>query len=379
MLFRSKNGQFSWQMGSLKPIDAAVLQAAGNNPWLGVKVENEPELPRKAVLATPLAMVAGTALALDCSGCIGANQLDPGLLAGYVKAQSLAKVATSGSYADLQGTPDLSPYAKINTLAKVAVSGNYADLAGTPNLGALPKWNELAKVAASGSYGDLADKPDLGVYAKTDALAAVAFTGKFADLNGVPTLAKLGTTCGTGLVVQGLNTDGSLKCVNGGGKVTADMLPPDGLDEVSNGLLYDQFTDTATGTANNPIKDNNPTGTSDLITFPDIGIAQSLSISVDISNSKTQSLVLTVYDPNNVAYVLCGGKDSQGNANPTCGSGGNFKATFPTPAKIASGDIGTWVGKNPAGKWYLNVIDTDFLNNGTDGQVNSWSISMLTI
>ena len=52
-------------------------------------------------------------------------------------AASLNQVATSGSYADLTGTP---------TLANIATSGLYADLSGAP---------DLSDVATSGAYACL--------------------------------------------------------------------------------------------------------------------------------------------------------------------------------------------------------------------------------
>ena len=55
---------------------------------------------------------------------------------------------------------------------------------------------------------------------------AVAKSGNYGDLQGLPTLAKLGTTCGSGLVVKGLKADGSLECVAGlvGGKCAAGQV-----------------------------------------------------------------------------------------------------------------------------------------------------------
>lgn len=56
----------------------------------------------------------------------------------------LARVAKSGNYNDLSGTPVLAP---------VATSGAYSDLEGTP---------ELAAVATSGDYEDLDNTPTVG-------------------------------------------------------------------------------------------------------------------------------------------------------------------------------------------------------------------------
>jgi len=64
---------------------------------------------------------------------------------GFVSAGELARVATTGQYSDLSGTPEL---------AAVATSGAYSDLSGKP---------VLAAVATSGSYTDLLDTPTLPI------------------------------------------------------------------------------------------------------------------------------------------------------------------------------------------------------------------------
>jgi subtilisin-like proprotein convertase family protein len=110
-------------------------------------------------------------------------------------------------------------------------------------------------------------------------------------------------------------------------------------------------------------------GVSDTLDFPDIGLAQKLSINVDLTNSKVNTLVVSVFDPNGKEYVL----------HQKSGSGTALKTSYPDPTKVVSGDLGAWAGKNPMGKWYIVVIDTDYLNNTTDGQINSWSISLSSV
>ena len=328
-----KGGVFSQTLGASKPLTPQTLAGLGS-AWLGVQVASDPELPRKSLHSVAFALRAG---ALDCSGCLTAEQLDPGVLAPYAKTANLAKVAVSGQFADLQGGPDLAPYAKTASLAKVALSGQFADLAGSP---------------------------DLGVYAKTASLADVAKTGNFADLKGIPVAAKLGASCGTGLVIKGLKADGSYECVAG---VDPSALPPDGLNELSNNLLTNQFTDIhASTTTPVDIPDNNPVGVSDSILVPDLGQAQKLTISVDLSNSDISKVKVVAYDPANVQYVLYDGG----------ATGTSLKGTWPVPDKTVSGDLTTWIGKNPKGKWSLTVIDTAFLKNGLDGKLNSWKITV---
>lgn len=81
------------------------------------------------------------------------------LAVSCAQSGDLAKVATSGSYADLSGTP---------TLSTVATSGRYADLTGTPSLSA---------VATSGNYSDLTGRPEL---------SPLASSGQYSDLVGAP-------------------------------------------------------------------------------------------------------------------------------------------------------------------------------------------------
>jgi len=82
-----------------------------------------------------------------------------------IGTQSLANVATSGSYTDLSNKP---------TLASVATSGSYTDLSNRPT---------LASVATSGSYTDLSNKPTIP---QLPTLASVATSGSYKDLSNKP-------------------------------------------------------------------------------------------------------------------------------------------------------------------------------------------------
>jgi subtilisin-like proprotein convertase family protein len=352
-------GRFRSALGAkvALPVDALAPQGVAAERWLGVQVGNDPELARAPLRAVAFARSAEVAQALACSGCITATQLDPNVLKDFAKASDLAAYLKSS---------DADGFAKTAGLAKVATSGSYADLAGSPDLGVYAKTAGLAKVATSGSYADLAGTPDLGVYVKASGLANVATTGSYTDLANLPKLAKLGTACGTGLVVQGLAADGSLQCVKG---ADGSSLPADGLAAVSNGLLTNQFTDKVASAAPVPLLDNNPTGVSDAIMVPDLGTAQAFSVTLDIANSDISTLKVTLFDPTNAAYVLFDGG----------GKGNALKGSWPSPDKTVSGDLGAWVGKNPKGKWLLQVVDLGFLNNAKDGQINSWSVNIGTL
>ena len=155
--------------------------------------------PRQRVLAVPYAIEAGDAQRLggiEASEFMTATEAD----ADFARKAELAPVATSGSYGDLAGAPDLGGYALTSDLAPVCISGSYEDLAGAPDLSALVTSEALAAVALSGSYGDLTDAPDLATYVLADALAVVALSGHYADLVGLPDLSVYALASGLAVV-----------------------------------------------------------------------------------------------------------------------------------------------------------------------------------
>ena len=120
------------------------------------------------------------------------------------------------------------------------------------------------------------------------------------------------------------------------------------------------------------IPDNNPLGASDTIAFPDVGLAQVLTVAVNIQNSDVSTLKVSLFDPANNEYLLCSGS--------TCGKKGDaINTTYPTLTKTQSGDLTTWTGKNPKGNWYIKVVDAAFLNNQNDGAIVSWSVATQTL
>lgn len=88
-------------LGVTQPLDPETVSGA-SEVWIGIKVEGDPELPRRQVVSVPFALVAGhsqssdEAAGLSCSGCVTAGHLAPGVLAA---------VATSGSWSDLADVP----------------------------------------------------------------------------------------------------------------------------------------------------------------------------------------------------------------------------------------------------------------------------------
>ena len=316
-----KNGQFTWVLGSKAPIDAATAAKA---KWFGLAVEKDPELPRTAILSAFNALRAGVAESIECSGCISAAAIAPAALASYAKTADLAAVAKSGQFKDLIGGPDLSGYAK------------------TSDLSAYAKASDLSSYAKT---SDLAD------YVKASSLAKVAGTGQYADLAGLPVLAKVGTACGSGLVVKGLKVDGSLECAAGGDAVLAGAF--------TNKLNDNYVNDTVT-----PIPDAKPQGTSVSVIVPDIGAVESVSVGVDVANSDISKLKLQLLDPAGTTHLLYnGGK-----------TGTALKTLFPTDTPLAVGNLDAWINKSPKGTWHLIAIDTAGAGTGNDGTINSFSV-----
>ncbi len=190
-------------------------------------------------------------------------------------------------------------------------------------------------------------------------VTAKSLAGDGAKITGVVPPAA---SCGPGQVVLGVANDGKLLCgANSGGG--------SGLEAASGGMLTTAFAEPiASKTTPKAIEDNNPIGMFDEIIVPDIGPAKKLIISVNLSNSNINGIKVVLYDPANAAYVL---HDHSGNAKTLVGN-------YPSPDKTVSGDLSKWIGKNPKGKWRLRIIDDKFLNNGKDGQLNSWSVNLLS-
>ncbi len=331
----AKGGQISYQMGSKSPLSAAGLNTA--TAFLGIQIGSDPELPRQPLGASLFALRAAVAEGLDCSGCLKGAMLDSAVLQPYAK------------------TTDLGAYAKATDLSGYAKTADLGVYAKSSDLGAYAQTATLAKVAQSGLYADLKSPP---------VLADVAKTGSYGDLLNLPVLAKVGTACGTGLVLNGFKADGSADC--GALKVAADYI-----DEISNGLIWNQFVDGTSGTADVGIPDGKGAGVSDSLLFPDIGSAQALWVDVALSNSDVSKITIELYAPNSATpYILySGGK-----------AGTGFKVSFNKDTALVSGDMNKdWIGKNIAGTWSITVKDpNDNVSTTNDGKFN-WAVNIQTL
>ncbi len=327
-------GRFIHVIGVAKPLDKKVLAGLAT-PFIGVRIGLDPELPRRPLHSVAWALVAQH---LSCTGCISGAQISSAAI-------SADKVGFTYAGAKTKGGP-----------AEKALS---LQCTGCVNVDAL-KFDKDVDLGGQA----LKAKKLAAVSVAATTVAAANFIGDGSKLTGIQTVS--GSCKKQGEVVKGIQADGTLLCVPA---MDAKGLPAGGLDEISNGLLNNQFVDTANSTVKMPIPDNNPIGASSKLAVPDWGKAEKITISVDISNSDVSKLKLQLFDPKGGSYVLYEG----------AAKGKTLKGTWPEPNKLIKGDLSGWNGVNPKGVWQLKVVDTGFTNNGNDGQLNSWSIKVHTL
>ncbi len=340
-------GRFSHALGSATPLDLAKV-AALKEQWLGMKVASDPELPRQRLHGSLMALVATEAGKVSCAGCIGSDHLANGGVAAAKVGFNYAGSATKGGAA-----------------ADVECSGcvNVSDL----------KFDGDVDLAGN-SF-----KAKNGTFSGT--VAAAEFVGDGSKLTGLKTPA--GECKVAGEVVKGINADGSLKCV---ASLDPAALPKDGLNEISNNLLSNQFDDVIVGQSGIKIPDNTGSEANATLDFPDIGTTQDFEIYVEVSNTDLSTLSLTVLPPDDkkTGWVLCdpcGEKDKK-----------DYKVTFNSQNKPKSGDLLKWIGANPKGLWNLKALDTAFCivqapgnagicdpANKVDGTIVKWHVKIKTL
>ena len=329
--------------------------------WLGIEVEDQDEYPLiklTSVLYSVRSKYADTASALSCTGCLTEEML------GF----------TPLTEADITG----GDLAVDGTVSAAMFIGDGSGLTGitSPQGECAAGWF-VAGIDGDGSLMCL----EAGSVVSVDGLGGGTIAGDVVvagglTVNGAGVCTEDGN-CGDTLA-QLLCQEDELAVWNGDMWACSafsdifdpGLLPGDALNEVSNDLLFNQFVDTYTSPgAPVAIPDNNPTGVSDEIELPDAGTAQELTVSINISNSDLSTVKVVLFDPQNTEYVLY---DKNG-------PGDQFGATYPTPEEPVSGDLTTWVGMNPMGTWRLQVMDTGFKDNETDGLINTWSIQVKTL
>jgi subtilisin-like proprotein convertase family protein len=358
-----ENGVYYALLGAVTPFSATLFEDH-TDMWLGISVENEPELPRIKITSVAYAfqsrsaVTAATALDLQCNGCVNDDML------GFnpVTTDDLAAgdLVVGGSVTAAAFIGDGSGLTGITSPQGTCVDGWF--IAGIGADGALlcqevgPTVTSIDGLTGGTINGDV----EIGGTLTVNGSDVCTM-----DANCGETLAQL--TCEEDQLAV-WNGD-NWSCTDFGDVFDPSMLPADALNEISNNLLYNQFEDAYDSDAVVPITDNNPIGVDDMITVPDNGLAQDLTVTVNISNSDISTLKVVLYDPVNVPYVLY----DQGL------EGDSLVATYPSPDQPVSGDLTAWIDENPVGVWRLEVIDTGWLNNDTDGQVNSWSVNVQTL
>jgi len=367
-----KAGRFSIVLGSGTKLDPAKLKGAAQL-WMGLKVGTDPELPRSAMHSVMFAQRAQVANGVECSGCISGGAVAKGSL-GPASVNFAYAAAADG----IKGGD-----AKVARALKCTGCVSVAHLKFDKDVDLQGRALKAGKITASG------DVVAGGI------IAGKQFVGDGSKLTGIKTPA--GSCTKAGEVVKGINADGSLKCVQA---MDPKALPADGIDEISNGLIANQFVDEIQGAKAMKLRDNNPEGTYATINFPDIGVAQDISVNLNLTNSDTSQLSIFLFPPNAPVlpskkstlltnypvdprvdgkkyphYVLHAKKKAFDPKDKT-----KLVATFPKPHATVAGDIHKdWIGKNIKGEWRLFIVDSGYKTNQTDGQLNSWSIKIQTL
>ena len=353
---KTANGRFSWALGSKTPLDVGALGGLSQH-WLGVKVGSDPELARQPMHATAFALIAGD---VQCVGCL------KGASVGFNYAGS-----------DTKGGP--------------ATKAKDVDCTGCVGVDEM-KFDKSVDLGGNGLTA--AKLTSGGNIIAAGAVAAKEFLGDGSKLTGIVTPSG---KCAGDKVMTGIDAGGLPICVDvqsGGSAAT----------------LSNEFTDALHGKKNIAIPDNDSNGLLDIIDMPAVGLAKKLEIVLEISkepfvddNPKDGK---PDYDPTDLTVLLFPPttKDlpsPRSNivnnflSKPTVdsslfphyvlhqGTGAgtlSLVATFPTTTKPLSGDLTTWVGKDPKGKWRLLILDNkDRTGTSTDGKLVDWAIKVQTV
>ena len=385
-------GSFTQELGAVKTLDVTAL-AALPAQWIGVTVGNEPELPRKPLRATLFALHAGVA-----TSAMSAKSADSAQTADSAKTATTADSAKALACKDCVGAAAIGfNYAGSNTKGGAALKAEALACTGCVTVDQL----KFDKAVNLGSHPLTAAKLiSSGDIQAAGVVAATSFSGDGSKLSGIKMPAG---QCPTGRVVSGIDADGKLQCVIAGGE----------LDSVSGGMMTQHFTDTFIGNKDLDVPDNASDGVLDTIEVPDVGIAEKIEVSIEITRAPfvdvapqdgkpdydPTDLTVLLFPPttkplpaqrNNIVDNFLSKPNVSQEFYPNYvlhqGTGKGILtllATYPAPDKVVFGDLNTWIGQNAKGKWRLLVIDNrDRLDKDgktdvkVDGKLVQWSIKI---
>lgn len=309
-------GVFSIQLGESSSLFAPVdVFASSDDLWLGIAVDGADELPRQSLSAVGFALQARNADRLDGFDA-SATPLPNTLLA----LDSDGKIPLAA----IPASVDISCSGCIDSDSIANGSVALADLAQSGCTdGQVMKWLGAGWACAA---DETADEASL----VAAVLAEVAAAGYLATSD----------------------------------LLDESQMPPNGLNEISNGLISNQFIDTLASTT---VPKAVGVGISDEIDVPNIGLAEKLTVSVNVSTDADLSAVtIKLTDPKLNSYTLYA----------QAGAATAFGTTFPDPTPTVTGDLTTWTGKNPVGVWRITLIDE---GNDPAATLNSWSVQLHTL
>jgi subtilisin-like proprotein convertase family protein/ribulose bisphosphate carboxylase small subunit len=153
-----------------------------------------------------------------------------------------------------------------------------------------------------------------------------------------------------------------------GQAIDSSMLPPEGLDEVSNGVLTTTFKASfASPTAPTPIKDFWPPGVEDQIVVPDVGSIIDVNIQVELLHDAPLELKIQLTAPTGQQFLL---------HDHGAGIGAGIVTTYDSQTKPVSGDLSALDGQEAGGTWKLLIIDDGWSGGGDSGTLQSWSVKL---
>ncbi len=202
-------GLFVMRIGSFKDLDTSVL-LSGKAAWLGISIAGEAELPRQPIEHVAYAVKAHAADTLLCTACVGKKHLAADVLAGVVKESALAKVATSGAWADIQNKPKLiEPFV---CPAGHWLTGHTPD--GKPACAPIKVTTYNGKDFATSGQSCPKGKVLTGIDAAGKAVCSQDEDTKYGGLH----FALSDQNCAPGKLARGVDSNGKLICAADEGK-----------------------------------------------------------------------------------------------------------------------------------------------------------------